>query len=467
MIKKIQNITHRKPCLTAAVLGAFYTLGFAPFSIWIVGLLSLSGLVFLCKNQNSAKQSFTIGFAFGLVHYVTSLHWMVGSFYVTIGNLPLAIAVGGLCVLLISACLALYIGFVGCAVQKIRHSMLFPVIFAVVWVFAEYIRGSLTPTFAWNLVGYQWAYADEILQLASVGGIYLLSFIFVLLAGLLASSFKGRILALLVFIACYGFGYERLSEYAMPDVTTSVEGKTYVRLISGNVNQFDKWKPEKRHEFIDKYINQSNTGDKVPDIVIWPETAMTSALNRASHLRSRLASSVNAKHIITGAPYKSGQNLYYNSIYLLDDKGDVQSHYDKRHLVPFGEYFPFREYFPTFFESFLQGQGEYTAGENIQDIFSVEGLSFAPLVCGEVVLPSIKTLIPENTDYILNISNDAWFKGLIGPYQHFAFVKVRAATLNKPIIRVANFGINAFIDNFGRIVVKNGISNSQFLDLYI
>ncbi|MFT7433487.1 MAG: apolipoprotein N-acyltransferase [Alphaproteobacteria bacterium] len=466
MFKKIQNTLKQKPRLLAALLGALYTLGFAPFSLWVAGLLSLSFLFLLFKKQQTAKQAFTIGVVFAVAHYVTSLHWLIGSFYVTIGDLPVAIAVGGLCVVLLSFYLSLYIGLAGALVQKFKLSPFVPLLFVLAWVLGEFVRSSLTPTFAWNLAGYQWAYADRLLQLASIGGVYLLSFVFVLLAVSVVASPRWRLFAVFLFVVSFDYGYVRLAENPIIDVETADASKTHVRLISGNVNQFDKWKVQKRREFMQNYIEQSNTGE-IADIVIWPETAVTSALNKHDRLRGYLADQIKAKNLITGAPYKGDDGQYYNSMFLLSENGEVESHYDKRHLVPFGEYFPYRKYFPKMFEDFLQGQGEYTPGLEAQKMISVAGINFAPLICGEIVLPQTKGLIDSEADYILNITNDAWFKGTIGPYQHFAFVKVRAATLGKHVIRASNYGVNAFVDNFGRLLKSENMDSIKALNLYI
>ncbi|MFT7144776.1 MAG: apolipoprotein N-acyltransferase, partial [bacterium] len=316
MFKKIQNTLKQKPRLLAALLGALYTLGFAPFSLWVAGLLSLSFLFLLFKKQQTAKQAFTIGVVFAVAHYVTSLHWLIGSFYVTIGDLPVAIAVGGLCVVLLSFYLSLYIGLAGALVQKFKLSPFVPLLFVLAWVLGEFVRSSLTPTFAWNLAGYQWAYADRLLQLASIGGVYLLSFVFVLLAVSVVASPRWRLFAVFLFVVSFDYGYVRLAENPIIDVETADASKTHVRLISGNVNQFDKWKVQKRREFMQNYIEQSNTGE-IADIVIWPETAVTSALNKHDRLRGYLADQIKAKNLITGAPYKGDDGQYYNSMFLL------------------------------------------------------------------------------------------------------------------------------------------------------
>ncbi len=468
MFENIKKQIQSKPKSLAALLGALYTLGFAPFSLWVLGGACLGGLFYLFMKASSKKEAFKIGLIFGFVHFVTSLHWLVGSFYVTLGSLPFAILVGGLCVMLLSLYLAFYTAMVGRQLRLVADdcSGFAPFVFATFWLISEFIRSILTPTFAWNLAGYQWAFSDNFLQIASFGGIYLLSFVLLLAASSLFYGRKWRIFSVVLLVFCYGYGYQRLLFNPVEDVTTPAADKLHIRLVSGNVDQMEKWKPLKRKAFIDRYITQSNDGETVPDVVIWPETAVTAMLNQQEKLRTYLSRYVLAPTLVVGAPYINTKGQFYNSLYALQ-KGEEVYRYDKRHLVPFGEYFPLREYFPALFELFLQGQGEYTPGAPSQKTFSVRGVSFSPLICGEVVLPNSKGLVSEDSPYVLNITNDAWFEGTIGPYQHFAFSKVRAISLGKSFIRVGNFGVNAFIDRFGRTVTSLDVLDDKPLNIYI
>jgi apolipoprotein N-acyltransferase len=454
--------------LTSFLLGVFYTLGFAPFSVWAFSFLALLGLYKLTLRSNDVKQAVLCGVLFGLGHYLTSIHWLVGSFLVTIEPVALAWLLGGLSVFLLSLFLSLfmaasvgltrkYSSFFGC-----YGSMFF---FAFLWVFFEFLRSLIVPTFAWNLTGHVWAFQDEFLQVLPYLSVFGLSFIFVLTA-VMVSRLKTGVLAIAILASCYGHGLIVLNNNKPLDIVTPKENALHMRLVPGYVLQKEKWLLDKKSETLRNYIDRSKN-DKTPDVLVWPETALTYFVEKDGKLKEFLREETSSPVFIFGAP-NSDDGKYYNNLYVMNEVGEIFYGYSKRFLIPFGEYFPFRAYFPEFFEKFLQGQGSYSSGLDEQGILRLGGKSFSPLICGEIVLPFVRNVVHTDADYILNITNDGWFRGFIGPDQHLAIAKFQAAVIQKPIVRVAHGGMTVVIDSFGRVIHSlMGEEGNQFLDIYL
>lgn len=457
MITRVKELFARRPLLSAFVLGALFSLGFAPVSFWLVSLFSLTGLFLLCEKAPSFKQGFWRGYMFGFGHFLTSIHWLIGSFLVTLEPAYVAWGLGAVCILLLSAFLALFMaipsGFIHIFKQKFG-CVLPLVLFPALWVVFECIRSQLVPTFAWSLTLHVWAYEESFLQMIPYVGLWGLSFLFVFCAVLFARV-RGVVMGFVLLLGVYIFGNIQLQNDPVKDVVTADAQKLHMRLVPGFVPQKEKWQADKRWRFLEDYIAKSAMGEGSPDVMVWPETSVTYFIESDDVLRKYLRSAVKDSLFIFGAPKKVlGEDLYYNSLYVMDEKGGLRYRYDKRYLVPFGEYFPYKELLPSFFKRFLQGQGGYSRGAENQEILTVGSKTVAPLICGEVVLPNVRNIVQTDADFVLNITNDAWFRGFVGPYQHLAIAKVQAVLLRKPIVRVAHGGISAVIDEKGRILVQ-------------
>ena len=140
---------------------------------------------------------------------------------------------------------------------------------------------------------------------------------------------------------------------------------------------------------------------------------------------------------------------------MLDDTGKVAYLYDKIHMVPFGEYVPLQKLL-FFINKLVAGIGDYTAGESYVRAITPFG-DFATLICYEIIFPGlVRKFYSNGGDFMVNITNDAWFGRTTGPYQHFSIAVFRAVENRKPVIRAANTGISGFIDSSGRIIAETG-----------
>jgi apolipoprotein N-acyltransferase len=202
--------------------------------------------------------------------------------------------------------------------------------------------------------------------------------------------------------------------------------------------------------------------------VLWPEAATPFLLERDAQARRELGA-IAGEHgyVITGAvranPPPGPILRLWNSLEAVDGHGDIVARYDKAHLVPFGEYVPLRNWLPL--QKITPGSFDYTAGPGPRTI-DLPGLPpFAPLICYEIIFPGAAVDEQARPDWILNVTNDAWYGRSSGPYQHFAIARTRAVEEGLPLVRVANNGISGVVDGVGRVTARIDLDTVGYADL--
>lgn len=245
-----------------------------------------------------------------------------------------------------------------------------------------------------------------------------------------------------------------------------------VRLIQGNTPQREKWKVDNRAAIFATHMRLSTAPAPKPlAAIIWPETATPfRALSSETVMTALGDIAPEGGHVIFGTPARhperdaGGSPQSTNSLIAVDDAGAAVSRYDKSHLVPFGEYMPFKDYLPV--DKLVAGRGSFIPGAGIRTV-KLPGLpSFSPLICYEVIFPGAVALDgPDRPEFLLNITNDAWYGTSAGPYQHLAIARLRAIEEGLPLIRVANTGISAAFDAFGQELGRIHLGETGFLDV--
>ena len=347
--------------------------------------------------------------------------------------------------------------------------------FAGSWILFEWLRSWILTGFPWNLMGQVWVAVPEVLQFGSVFGVWGLSAMTVLLfAGscvVLHSCFARRSFRLelgvlvLLWGACgvmYLWGDLRLETAPTgPDAFH----QSVVRVVQPNILQREKWLPQLRRGHLVNQITLSIEGKK-PDLVIWPETAVPYVLAQNSALKQFVARAVpESGYLLTGAPRHelrmgvANSERFYNSLYILNRKGDILGSYDKAHLVPFGEYTPWGLGKLTSF-----GQGNFTPGPGPQTLSAPGIPAFSPLICYEIIFPGAVVAQTNRPQWLLNITNDAWFGRSAGPWQHLSMAQLRAVEEGLPVLRAANTGISAAIDGYGRILQSYPLNERGYFD---
>ena len=454
----------------AVVLGPLAALGQAPWGLWPLTLLALAGVMALVAGAPSAGRAFLRAWAAGGAQFGIALGWLIEPFLVdaaaTGWMAPFAVA-------LMAFGLALFWGGAAAlAVAAARGSVARLWLFALMMLGFEALRGWVFTGFPWAMLGHVWI-GTPVDQIAALGGALSLSALALALsAGLVTAGLRlaeGRaaraalapVLALAALAAAWVWGGARLAEPPPepPGIT--------LRLVQANVPQDLKWRPDLVEGFFFRHLDLS-AGPPV-DLVIWPETAAPFFLDRPGDGLA-MAAEAAAAPVVMGLQRRhvgvDGVRRYFNSLAVLDRAGTVQAVYDKHHLVPFGEYIPLigpwaeARGWSGLAAQVLTG---YTPGPGpaLLDL-GPAGMAL-PLICYEAVFPrNLRTL--ARPDWVLQITNDAWFGSASGPWQHLAQARLRAVETGLPLVRAANTGVSAVIDARGRITASLGLNETGGLD---
>jgi apolipoprotein N-acyltransferase len=240
-------------------------------------------------------------------------------------------------------------------------------------------------------------------------------------------------------------------------------------VVQPSIPQSLKWRADQRAAHLRLLVELSVApGTADPTVIIWPETAVPYLLAAEPRLRQELAPLVPpGGYLITGAPRVDPQDpegAIWNALHALDGRGEVVATYDKAHLVPFGEYTPFRGLLGL--AKLTVGSRDFSAGPGPVAL-ELPGLpAFSPLICYEVIFPGAVTPAAPAAapGWLLNLTNDAWFGDSSGPYQHFASARIRAVEEGLPLVRAANNGISAVIDSYGRVVDQINLNDRGIID---
>ncbi|NNE22291.1 MAG: apolipoprotein N-acyltransferase, partial [Rhizobiales bacterium] len=241
-----------------------------------------------------------------------------------------------------------------------------------------------------------------------------------------------------------------------------------VRIVQPNIAQKDKWRPENRKWIYRRYLDMTSrksTGRK-PDVVIWPESALPALLEEQEGTRRQIAQAAGSgTSIVLGSLRRSKGGATHNSVLVLGKEGRIVGRYDKQKLVPFGEYLPLAGILePLGLRKLVAMPAGFQAGNGPQTMHVADLPSFAPLICYEAIFP--RSLIDRNDrpNWLLNVTNDAWFGFSAGPYQHLAQARMRAIEEGLPLIRAANTGISAIVDPLGQVMHSLGLGQRGTID---
>jgi apolipoprotein N-acyltransferase len=465
----------------AFVLGVVAAAAMPPVDMAPLLVVAFSGLLWLDEGSATAGASFRVGWMFGFGFFVAGLYWIAAALFVDISRfwwlVPLAAA--GL-----PALFAIYVGLVVLGVRLLvgRFGLAPPArvfLFAVLWTVAEWVRGHALTGLPWNLIGYAWAGGFPgglaMLQSTAVVGIYGLSFLTVLAAALpalLGTPRQGPMRALrrwapALAAALVILGPAMLGAIRLATTPTRLT-ETRLRLVQPSIPQSLKWVPGAADSNFHRLIELSAPpAHRRLNAILWPEAASPYFLGRDQAARMAVAATApSGGYVITGAlranPPPDPMAAFWNSIEAVNSHGQIVARYDKAHLVPFGEYVPFRGLLPV--DKITAGTVDLSAGPGPRTI-SLPGLPpFAPTICYEAIFPGAVVDERHRPAWILNVTNDAWYGRTSGPYQHFAIARTRAVEEGLPLIRVANNGISGVIDPLGRVVARTDLDAIGYVD---
>ncbi|OHC73973.1 MAG: apolipoprotein N-acyltransferase [Rhodospirillales bacterium RIFCSPLOWO2_12_FULL_58_28] len=466
----VTAMTGRRRFALAAGLGALATAALPPLHVVILLVPAFTGLLWLVEGTKKLRSAFAVGWWFGFGHFVSGVYWTSISMLVkpeafawmipfALFGLPATLAVFPAAAAVLTC--VYRVGSVGRVL-----------IFAASWTAIEWVRSWIFTGFPWNLIATAWANCDSMMQFAAFGGAYGLGLLTIIAAAMpttLADGTGKRIFApvIIAFAALgltWGGGALRLA-FAENGVVPDVR----LRLVQPNIDQKLKWEPELRQSHVLNQMRMSAAPSTAspPTHIIWAETATPYYLADEPQLLALLSKAV-PDHglLITGAfralfP-KDKPSQVWNSLYAVDAEGKIAGTYDKFHLVPFGEYVPFRKVLT--FAKLTEGRNDFTPGAGLQTL-KLPGLPpVSPLICYEVIFPGQVANQDQRPAWMLNITNDGWYGRSSGPYQHFAAARMRAVEEGLPLVRVANTGISAVVDAYGRTRAVLGLGVSGVVD---
>ena len=453
---------------TAFLAGGLAAAALPPVYILPALLVSFPIFLWLIEASRSWKQAFCDGWWFGFGHFIAGLYWIGFSLLVDANQYAWLYPFAVLC---IPAVIALYTGIIAVLARLAPAGVARVIALASAWTMIEWARGLLFTGFPWNSIGIIWTATDATMQFAAIGGMYGLSFLTVLVSAspcVLARDRNSKrmilpALSLMIVGLLWAGGALRLTNAESGEVP----GVT-LRIVQPNIAQALKWHPDYRDRHLATFMRLSSAPSARPIThIIWPETAVPFIVASDTARRRVMASVIkNDGLLLTGAvrttPRGSRPSQLWNSFHAINKNAEIVATYDKFHLVPFGEYVPFRRWIGL--TKLTAGRTDFSAGTGPETI-RVPGLPpFSPLICYEVIFPDKVKQANSSPGWLLNVTNDAWFGTSSGPYQHFAMARLRSVEQGLPLVRAANTGISAATDSYGRVIGRLGLNEQGVVD---
>jgi apolipoprotein N-acyltransferase len=465
----LANLRGWRRSLAAIGFGGLASLSAPPFYLVPLLWIAFPGYYWMLGAARSGGAAFLTGWTFGLGFFAPGLYWVSWALTVDLSRFfwLMPVAIVGL-----PALLAVFPGLAALAfIWLRRRGWGGPLAFAALWGLGEWLRGHVLTGFPWNLIGYAWVGWLPVLQGSAVIGIYglgLLTVAAAVLPAALSSHGRKGLTAAGAGVACMGlialWGYLRLA-----DNPTVLVPETVLRLVQPNIEQTEKWRDDLRAAHFERQLALSRRpGLDEVRAVVWPETAVPFTLPQNRYALQRLGEVAPPDGLVIVGALRASESgtdpaQVWNSVFAIDGDGRVVETYDKAHLVPFGEYVPFRDLLPV--DKITAGSLDFSAGPGARTL-DLAGLPpVGPLICYEIIFPGAVTA-PDaaRPQWLLNPTNDAWYGHTAGPYQHFAIARTRAVEEGLPLVRVANTGISGVVDAYGRVTARLGLGDAGILD---
>ncbi len=445
-------VRHAASSITAAVAGATLVCAFSPFSYWWLTFIC-PVLLYAISINRAPWHAFLPGFIFGLCFFGFGVAWTFNSIH-EFGYAPVLLSafLAGLLVLVLSlfpACATYLFSVTRC---NARVDFIGALIFATLWSLFEWLRGWVFTGFPWLLIGHV-HHSTPLHGVIPVFGTYGATWLTLLIGCFGAVVIGGQLrqktisgIALVVIVVALAIANKTIWTHADDEELS-------VALVQGNVSEETKW-DQMRHPYImDKHLELSKDYLDV-DIIVWPETAIPTYYTMAKEFVGKLEAIVDARGVefLVGVFTSDPDNgKIYNSVIVA---GEEPGLYQKRHLVPFGEYMPLRG-LTTFLDRYIQIPMADLSSAEGRPLVRLKGYHVGISICYEAVYGStIIDAMPE-AKFLINVSNDAWFGDSLAPHQHLEITRSRAIETGRYLLRATNTGISAIVDPNGMIVAKS------------
>jgi len=444
-------------------------------SMGILGWIALVPL-FVVIRQVNARKAFSLTFVAALIWYGGSLYWVFRAMH-TYGKLPAftSLLVTILLVVIVAAYISLAPFFARLIARNIKSEML--ILLPIFWVTMELSRNYIPCNgFPWSNIAMSQYHTLIPLQMCDIAGVYGLLFVMVwvnqFLAELVCFLKKEHITNLnakaittcLIILLVISYGVYRLKTFSQAGVSTLKIG-----MIQGNIEQDEKWDQAKADEILNIYRqNERRLRDAPVDLIVWPEASYPwfistqSTFMRPSRLGLSDLEMSRYPYTLLGAVSEEPNQDLHNSAFLFDAHGRVEGEYHKAHLVPFGEYIPYKKIF-FFAKKLTAPVGNFIEGTSFEPlVFDTHRMGI--LICYEDVFPEIsRKEVAAGAEFLANLTNDAWYGISSAPYQHLALSVFRAVENRRYLIRSTNTGVSAVIDPLGRIVTQSSLFEQSIM----
>ncbi|HKY90053.1 MAG TPA: apolipoprotein N-acyltransferase [Nevskiaceae bacterium] len=455
---RVPPALQRFELIVAPLLGAIATLGFAPFSFWYAPVLALAFLFLLCADR-TWKRAALLGWLFGIAHFATGVYWIFISTHVY-GGAPFWLGLL-LCAVLFSY-MALYPALVCGAATRLgvwRAGLGFAALPAL-WVLSELLRGWIYSGFPWLSLGIV-ALDQPAERFAPIIGEHGLSALYVLCAYAL---FRMAGASRRQWVACVAIAFSPLLGMALPDggSWTRDDGAAMpVAIVQGNVPQDEKWLRGKSEEILARYQAMTLAALDAK-LVAWPEVVPNQPFDLVPDYFAALDEAARARGstLLAGVLIREEDDAIYNSMLAV---GRSQGRYDKRHLVPFGEYFPIPAWLRPIMDVLGTPYSDFSSGGARFNPIDVEGHRVGISICFEDVFGAEFVRESRDAAFLVNATNDAWFARSSEPHQHLAIARLRALETGRWLVRATNTGLSAYIRPDGRVASRSGHYTTEIL----
>lgn len=482
--------------ILAATTGILLPYCFPKYDLGLLAWVALIPLHIALDGLSRRRQAFWLGWLAGIICSTGIMSWVVTAMH-TYGKVPLVFSYG--IMLLLTAYLGLYVGIYSAGVVWFRMLMPRYGLFAApcLWVTLELLRTYVLSGLPWSLLGYSQYRQLDVIQVADHLGVYGVSFLIVLTNVALAELylwlmplFRGfrpaRLPWELVTTAAMlmGLSWAYSTSLIASEGMEGPKATLQVGVVQPNIDQAIKWDQAFREETLRRYDRLTELFGYGVDLIVWPEAATPFIYEREPVYQLQLVALANraSAPLLFGSPAvrfdADRKPFLLNSAYLLSPDGQLLGRYDKQHLVPFGEYIPLKSSLLFFLDKMVEGIGDFQAGpgptilsfqlKQSDGAAPARRVKFGIVICYEVIFPDlVRRIAHSGAEFLVTITNDAWFGDSSAPAQHFSMVVFRSVENHLAFARAANTGISGFIDPFGRIIAASPIFTETALQAEI
>lgn len=451
-------ILRRFDWLLAVLLGGFATLGFAPFSFWPAPVVALAALFWLCADRDW-KRAAGLGWLFGFAHFGAGVYWVFISTHVY-GGAPLFLGLALAVVLF--AYLAVYPALVCALAARLAfwRSAAGWAALPALWLLSELLRGWVYSGFPWLSLGHV-ALDTPAERYAPLIGTHGLSAIYALSAYAIFRTIGAHGATRPLAVALALLPLTGLLLPAPASWTADAGSPLRVAIVQGNVPQDQKWDRGRGAEILGRYRAMTLAAADA-NLIVWPEVVPNAPLDQLGNYFGDLQRGLEPRGstLLAGVLIRGEGETIYNSIIAL---GATRGRYDKRHLVPFGEYFPIPDWLRPIMDVLGTPYSDFSSGGAPPEAIRVQGQRLGISICFEDVFGSEFARVSREASVLVNATNDAWFAGSSAPHQHLAIARFRALENGRWLVRATNTGISALIGPEGRVRGRSAQDTTELL----